>query len=82
MIAISRFNNSSFLNLYIFDSPTINKNDMAELDEKTHEAIQDLCATGDDFAEQGDFSSALDNYWNAFDLVPNQKLIGIHQHGS
>lgn len=46
---------------------------MAELDEKTHEAIQDLCATGDDFAEQGDFSSALDNYWNAFDLVPEPK---------
>lgn len=46
---------------------------MAELDEKTYSEIQDLCAQGDNLAEQGNFSSALQNYWSAFDLVPEPK---------
>lgn len=46
---------------------------MEELDDKTHAQIQELCAAGDRFADQSDFSSALENYWNAFDLVPEPK---------
>lgn len=46
---------------------------MEELDDKTYAQIQELCAAGDRFADQSDFSSALENYWNAFDLVPEPK---------
>lgn len=46
---------------------------MAALDDQTYERIQDLCAKGDEFVEQSDFSSALDCYWDAFDLIPEPK---------
>ncbi|MEZ4937285.1 MAG: hypothetical protein R2799_06795 [Crocinitomicaceae bacterium] len=46
---------------------------MIELDDKTYSEIQDLCAKGDSLAENGNFSSALENYWRAFDLVPEPK---------
>ncbi|MNJ91806.1 hypothetical protein D3C87_94610 [compost metagenome] len=46
---------------------------MTELDDKTYAEIQDLCAKGDELAEQSDFGAALDHYWNAFDLVPEPK---------
>lgn len=46
---------------------------MAKLDDKTYSEIQDLCAKGDELVEQSDFSAALDQYWNAFDLVPEPK---------
>ena len=46
---------------------------MTELDDKTHSEIQDLCAKGDSMAENGNFGSALENYWKAFDLVPEPK---------
>jgi len=46
---------------------------MIELDDKTHLEIQDLCAKGDSMAENRNFSSALDYYWKAFDLVPEPK---------
>jgi len=46
---------------------------MKELDDKTNAEIQDLCAKGDGMAENGNFSLALENYWKAFDLVPEPK---------
>lgn len=46
---------------------------MAELDDKTYSEIQDLCAQGDNFAEQANFRVALETYWKAFDLVPEPK---------
>ncbi|MDO6811041.1 hypothetical protein Q4603_20640 [Zobellia galactanivorans] len=46
---------------------------MAELDDKIHSQIEDLCAKGDHLAEEGNFAAALENYWNAFDLVPEPK---------
>lgn len=48
---------------------------MAELDDNTYSEIQALCAKGDHFAEKGNFSSALEMYWNAFDLVPEPKTV-------
>ncbi|MBJ2172773.1 hypothetical protein JBL43_00895 [Aureibaculum sp. A20] len=46
---------------------------MPELEDKTYLEIQDLSAKGDRLAEEGNFSSALENYWKAFDLVPEPK---------
>ncbi len=46
---------------------------MAELDDHTYSQIQDLCAKGDELSEQGNYGAALENYWNAFDLVPEPK---------
>lgn len=44
-----------------------------ELDEAVHSRIQDLCAQGDDFAEAGEFPSALKKYWSAWDLIPEPR---------
>lgn len=46
---------------------------MEELDDKTYSEIKDLSAKGDSLAEQANFSLALENYWKAFDLVPEPK---------
>ena len=46
---------------------------MLELDDKIHSKIQGLCAKGDSLAEVGKFATALDNYWKAFDLIPEPK---------
>lgn len=46
---------------------------MEELDDKTYAEIRELCEAGDRFADQSDFSAALEKYWNAFDLVPEPK---------
>ena len=46
---------------------------MAEIDNNTYLVIQDLCAKGDSLAENGNLSSAIENYWLAFDLVPEPK---------
>lgn len=43
---------------------------MAELPDDVHERIQGLCRGGDAFAEQGDFPAALQQYWAAWDLLP------------
>lgn len=46
---------------------------MAELEAKIYSEIQDLCAKGDHLAEQTNFSSAIEAYWKAFDLIPEPK---------
>jgi tetratricopeptide (TPR) repeat protein len=46
---------------------------MAELDEKIHAQIQAFSASGDRFAENGDYPNALIEYWKAFDLIPEPK---------
>ncbi|WP_159022091.1 hypothetical protein [Formosa sp. L2A11] len=46
---------------------------MAELDDKTYLDIQDLCEKGDSLVDQENFSLAIENYWKAFDLVPEPK---------
>lgn len=43
---------------------------MAELDDKTHDTIKELCAEGDHHAEDGDYALALKLYWKAWDLLP------------
>lgn len=46
---------------------------MAELEDKTYAEIQRLSQTGDAFAAAGDFPTALKEYWQAFDLIPEPK---------
>ncbi|MGV6861420.1 MAG: tetratricopeptide repeat protein [Putridiphycobacter sp.] len=46
---------------------------MEELDDKVYAEIQEKCATGDQFAEEGNYQNALTEYWSAFDLVPEPK---------
>lgn len=46
---------------------------MNELDENTYEEIQTLTQNGDAFAEDGNYAEALNEYWKAFDLVPEPK---------
>jgi len=46
---------------------------MAELDDIVYQRIKSLCAEGDKFAEQRDFSRALQVYWTAWDLLPEPK---------
>jgi tetratricopeptide (TPR) repeat protein len=43
---------------------------MAELPKPIHEKIKSLCKTGDFFAEHDEFSAALEQYWAAWDLLP------------
>ena len=47
---------------------------MAELDDRMYERIKSLCAEGDQLAELGDFSLALELYWKAWDLLPEPKI--------
>ncbi len=46
---------------------------MKRLENKIHAEIEKLCETGDEFAQKGDFFSALKNYWTAYDLLPEPK---------
>jgi len=46
---------------------------MTELTDEAHARIQDLCEKGDAFAESGDYSAALAEYWAAWDLLPEPK---------
>lgn len=46
---------------------------MAELDDRTHEEIKDLCAQGDQQAQSGEYPAALRLYWKAWDLLPEPK---------
>jgi len=46
---------------------------MAELDNNVYEQIQKLTEAGDIHAENENYSEALDEYWKAFDLVPEPK---------
>jgi tetratricopeptide (TPR) repeat protein len=46
---------------------------MAELDDRLTGQIQSLCERGDKFAIQGDYASALEHYWQAWELLPEPK---------
>ena len=43
---------------------------MEELPDDLHEKVKDLCATGDKLAQFGQFADALNEYWAAWDLLP------------
>ncbi|QJW99299.1 tetratricopeptide repeat protein [Frigoriglobus tundricola] len=43
---------------------------MASLSEETHNRIRFLCAQGDEFAGMDDYPAALEQYWAAWDLLP------------
>lgn len=43
---------------------------MAELSNDAHQRIQSLCNDGDAFARNGQFTVALQQYWAAWDLLP------------
>ncbi|MGL6076208.1 MAG: tetratricopeptide repeat protein [Fimbriiglobus sp.] len=43
---------------------------MAELSDEAHERIQALCKKGDVLAEKGHYPAALEQYWAAWDLLP------------
>ncbi len=46
---------------------------MLQLSSETSTELDRLCAIGDQYAEAGDFSSALSTYWSAWDLLPDPK---------
>jgi len=46
---------------------------MPELSDSVHERIQALCAAGDALAKNDDFPAALEQYWAAWDLLPEPK---------
>ncbi|MGY0556613.1 tetratricopeptide repeat protein [Lysobacter sp. A421] len=50
--------------------PVSPRADMMELDDDIHAQIEALSANGDDLAEAGDFTSALECYWAAWGLLP------------
>jgi len=43
---------------------------MATLSDEIHERIQSLCKHGDEFATEDDYTAALEQYWTAWDLLP------------
>jgi tetratricopeptide (TPR) repeat protein len=49
------------------------KNPVAELPDETHESIKTLCEKGDALAEDGKYSEALEQYWAAWDLLPEPR---------
>jgi tetratricopeptide (TPR) repeat protein len=46
---------------------------MPSLPNETHSEIERLCVLGDEFAESESYSAALETYWTAWDLLPDQK---------
>ena len=46
---------------------------MTELPEAVHRRIQQLCANGDTFASRQTYSEALQQYWAAWDILPEPK---------
>ncbi len=46
---------------------------MAELVAELHAAIQSLCEKGDALAESGRYAAALEQYWAAWDLLPEPR---------
>jgi len=46
---------------------------MAELSDEVHERIQALCKKGDALAEKGQYPAALQQYWAAWDLLPEPR---------
>ncbi len=49
------------------------ESDMAELDDRTHDQIKILCAQGDQHANNGEYPLALEQYWEAWNLLPQPK---------
>ena len=43
---------------------------MAALQKEVHDRIKVFCRKGDRFAQSGNYSSALEQYWAAWDLLP------------
>ena len=43
---------------------------MAELSDEVHDRIQALCKAGNALAENGQYPAALEQYWAAWDLLP------------
>ena len=46
---------------------------MKELDHASHAEVVRLSEAGDNLVEKGDFTNALDRYWEAFDILPEPK---------
>lgn len=46
---------------------------MGELTTAIYARVQALCESGDALAKEGDYSSALTRYWEAWDLLPKPK---------
>jgi len=46
---------------------------MKKLDSRTHAEIEKLCEKGEKCLNMADLSSALKNYWEAYDLLPEPK---------
>jgi hypothetical protein len=46
---------------------------MAVLQDKLHGRIQTLCKQGDAFADKGNYQTALEQYWAAWDLLREPK---------
>jgi tetratricopeptide (TPR) repeat protein len=46
---------------------------MAELSDDLHDQIQALCAKGDSLAQNDQLPAALEQYWAAWDLLPEPK---------
>jgi len=46
---------------------------MVELSDETHERIQSLCKKGDVLAKQSKYPAALEQYWAAWDLLPEPR---------
>jgi hypothetical protein len=44
-----------------------------DLPDQLHTQIVALCSKGDEAAERGEFPTALDSYWAAWDLLPDTK---------
>lgn len=46
---------------------------MSELNDTLYAKIQAFCGLGDEYAGNGNYPAALNEYWRAFDLVPEPK---------
>ena len=46
---------------------------MAELNNETYAQIQEKCGLGDELTEEGRWRAALEQYWRAFELIPEPK---------
>mgnify|MGYP002628035491 CR=1 FL=1 len=46
---------------------------MNELSQTIQDKINSLAELGDQYAEEGEFAEALDQYWTAWDLLPDPK---------
>ena len=47
---------------------------MAELSDAIYERIKALCEKGDALSDSKDYSEALQNYWAAWDLLPEPQI--------